>query len=74
MTSRALILDLELMFPNICPTCDLLEQISKGQSYTCGIFMTQGKTRIPKRSPHEELVLVVQQKPEASNQIKDSLQ
>ena len=38
------------------------------------ISMTQGNNRISKRSPSEDPVLIVQQQPEAANQINDSLQ
>ena len=36
--------------------------------------MTQGNNRISERSPGGDPVLMVQQKPEASNQTNDSLQ
>lgn len=51
-----MILDFELANPNTYPICDFLEQVSK-----LWILMTQGKTRIFKRSPYKDLVLVVKQ-------------
>jgi hypothetical protein len=35
--------------------------------------MTQGNTRITRRSPTEDLILMVQQKPEISNQTNDPI-
>jgi hypothetical protein len=38
------------------------------------IYWTQGNNRITRRSPSEDPVLMVSQKPEISNQNNDSLQ
>lgn len=57
------------------PAYELLEHL-KGmalQNQSCKISMTQGDCRIPKRNSGEVPVLIVQQKPGASNQTNDSL-
>jgi hypothetical protein len=41
---------------------------------SCKISMTQGNNRITERSPGEDPILTMSQKPEISNQINDSLQ
>ena len=63
---------------NIYPTYELLEHVIgtvlQLQSCRIRISMAQGSIRISERSPSEEPVLMVSQKPEASNQTSDSLQ
>ena len=51
----------ELAYPNICPIYELLKHV-KGpllQIQSCRISMTQGNSRISKRSPSEDPVLMV---------------
>ena len=61
--------------PNIYIICELLGCV-KGLVLlikTCKISMSQGNNRIT-RSPVEDLMFMVSQKPETSNQTNDSLQ
>ena len=58
------------------PIYDLLEHV-KGpvlQIQSSRVSMTQGTNRISTKSPCEGSVLMVEQKPEASSQINDSMQ
>ena len=64
----------ESAHPIIYIICELLERV-KGpvlQPQSCRISMTQGNNRITGRSPSEDPVLMVSQKPEAWNQTNDS--
>ncbi|GAB1287890.1 Golgi pH regulator [Apodemus speciosus] len=60
----------------IYPICELLEHVKELvlQSQSCRVSMTQGDNRRSERSPSEDPVLTVWQKPEALNQTSDSLQ
>jgi hypothetical protein len=64
-----------LAYFNIHPVYKLLEPV-KGlvlQIQSCRGSMTQGNNIIMERSPGEDPVLMMQQKPEALNQTSDSL-
>jgi hypothetical protein len=56
--------------------CELLEPVEGPVLLTqsCRISMTQGNNKITERSPGEDPILTVSQKPETSNQTRDSLQ
>lgn len=73
-TTQAQVQCFELARPTIYPICELLKH-GKGlllQIQGCRVSMTQGNNRISERCPDEDPVLVVQQKPEALKQTKDS--
>lgn len=75
-TTQVQIHGLELAYPNIYLVYELLEHV-KGlvlQNQSCRISMTQDNSKIPERSPGEDPVLMVEQKPETSDWTKDSLQ
>lgn len=61
---------------NIYPVSELLEHVKRLvlQNQGCKISMTHGNNRISRRSPSGVSVLVVQHKPEALYQTKDSLE
>lgn len=65
-----------MVYPNIYSIHDLLESVERLvlpiQRYR--ISMAQDNSRVSEKSLHEDLVLIVQQNPEASNQTSDSLQ
>ena len=66
----------ELAHTNKYPIYELLEHV-KGwslQNQSCRISMTQGSSRVWERSSSEDPVLIMQQKPEAWKQTKDSPQ
>ena len=66
-TTQDQIQGFELGHSNIYPICELLEpvkgQVLQIQSY--GVSMTQGNHSVMERSPGEDPVLMMQQKPEA---------
>jgi hypothetical protein len=69
--TQAKIKDFELAHLKIYPIYVLRGQVSQIQS--CRISTTQGNNRVSERSLGEDSVLIVQQEPEASHQIHDSL-
>ena len=66
---------LDIMLPEI-DGYELLEYMKGAilQIQSCSISTTQGNNRITGRSPNEDPILMVSQKPETSNQTNDSLQ
>ena len=73
---QAQIQGFELAHTKIYIICELLEHI-KGPVLliqSCRISMTQGNNRMPQRSPSEDPILMVQQKPETSNQTNGTMQ
>lgn len=69
-TTQAQIQDSEMTHHDISPIHELLV-FMKGlvlQNQSCRVSMTQGNNRTSEKSPGEDLVLIVYQKPEASNQ------
>lgn len=63
----------ELAHPEICVICQWLGYMTVLSLQSCRIFTTQSKIRIT-RSPNEDSILMVSQKPGISNQTNDSLQ
>ena len=71
-TSQPQIQGFELSHPQFYILCELLECV-KGSVLliqSCRISTTQGNNRITGRSPSEDPILMVSQKPEISNQTK----